>query len=329
MSSLFDPLCFLGPFPLPVKVILQELWRMDVQWDDSIPELLLTQRNGWVESLPLAANIKIPRYLKSFSRNRVITDVQMHYFFDASNKSYAAVGYLRLVDDTGKVHCAFVMGKTRNSPLRQWSVLHLELQSAVVATRLHLLIHDELDIPLQGVTFWTDFLTTLQYITNEKRRLKAFVANRVDEIHVASTPQQWRHMSTSLNPADGGSRGMKLHDLGPNCRWLSHPSSPLKPVEHWPVRRIDNIPEDDSEVHVERTIMVIDCGSSLDQFLRHYSSWLHLLTLVAWLLRFVNHVQYKGTPTEGGGISLSEMRCSAKKIYSWYNAKPLPKRLIP
>ena len=314
VSSLFDPLGFLGPFLLPVKVILQELWRMDVQWDDPIPEPLLTQWNGWVESLPLVANIKIPRCFKSFSSTRVITDVQMHYFSDASNKGYAAVGYLRLVDDTGKVHCAFVMGKTRNSPLKQWSIPRLELQSAVVATRLHLLIRDELDIPLQGVTFWTDSLTTLQYITNEKRRFKPFVANRVNEIHEASTPQQWRHVPTSLNPADDGSRGMKLHDLDPNCRWLSGPSFLLKPKEHWPVRRIGNIPDDDSEVQVERTVMVIDRGSSLDLLLRRYSSWPRLLTLVAWLLRFVNHVQNKGTSTERGGISLSEIRCSSKKI---------------
>ena len=31
VSSLFDPLGFLGPFLLPVKFILQELWKMDVQ----------------------------------------------------------------------------------------------------------------------------------------------------------------------------------------------------------------------------------------------------------------------------------------------------------
>ena len=314
VSSLYDPLGFLVPFLLPVKVLLQELWRQDVQWDDPLPEPLLTQWNGWVESLPLVANIKIPRCFKSFSRNRVITDVQMHYFSDASNKGYAAVGYLRLVDDSGKIHCAFVMGKTRNSPLRQWSVPRLELQSAVVATRLHLLIREELDIPLQGVTFWTDSLTTLQYITNEKRRFKPFVANRVNEIHEASTPQQWRHVPTSLNPADDGSRGMKLHNQDSNCRWLSGPSFLLKPEEQWPVRRIGNIPEDDSEVQVERTVMVIDRGSSLDQLLRRYSSWPRLLTLVAWLLRFVNHVQNKGTSTERGRISLSEMRCSAKKI---------------
>ena len=122
VTSLYDPLGFLGPFILPVKIILQELWRIAVQWDDPISEPLLTRWNKWIESLPLVANIKIPRCSKSFSL-RVIRDVQMHYFSDASNDGYAAVGYLRLVDDTGKIHCAFVMGKTRNSPLRQWSML--------------------------------------------------------------------------------------------------------------------------------------------------------------------------------------------------------------
>ena len=171
-------------------------------------------------------------------------------------------------------------------------------------------------------------MPTLQYITNEKRRFKPFVANCVNEIHEASTPQRWRHVPTSLNPADDGSREMKLHDLDPNCRWLSGSSFLLKPEEHWPVKRIGNIPEDDSEVQVERAVMVIDRGSSLDLPLCRYLSWPRLLTLVAWLLRFVNHVQNKETSTERGGISLSGMQCSAKKIIQLVKTKPLP-GLIP
>ena len=160
----------------------------------------------------------------------------MHYFSDASNHVYAAVGYLRLVDDTGKIHCAFVMGKTRNSPLRQWSIPRLELQAAVVATRLHLLLCEELDTPLHGVTFWSDSSTTLQYITNEKKRFKPFVANRVNEIREASTPQQWRHVPTSLNLADNASRGLDLHALKSNCRWLSGPRFLLAPEDQWPTK---------------------------------------------------------------------------------------------
>ena len=34
VSSLYDPLGFLSPFVLPIKVLLQELWRLDVHWDE-------------------------------------------------------------------------------------------------------------------------------------------------------------------------------------------------------------------------------------------------------------------------------------------------------
>ena len=205
--------------------------------------------HGWMKSLPLVAKIKIPRCFRNPS-HVTTTSVQLHYFSDASNHGYAAVSYLRLADDQGRVYCAFVMGKTRNTPLKQWSVPRLELQAAVVSTRLHVLIHDELDLPVQRATLWTDSLTVLQYITNEKRRFKPFIANRVNEIHDASAPEQWRHVPTSLNPADEGSRRMEIHSLNPSCRWLSGPTFLLQPEDQWPVQQIGNIPDSDKELKV-------------------------------------------------------------------------------
>jgi len=247
VSSLFDPLGFMGPFILPVKVLLQELRRMGIQWDKRVPEPLLTQWHRWMESLPLVAKIKIPRCFRNASR-ATTTNVQLHYFSDSSNRGYGAVSYLRLVDDQGRVHHTFVMGKTCNTPLKQWSIPCLELQAAVVSRRLHVLIPDELDLPVHSVTFWTDSLTVLQYISNEKRRFKPFVANRVNEIHDTSTPEQWRHEPTSLNPANEGSWGMEIHSLKPNCHWLSGPKFLLQPEDHWPVQEIGNIPDNDKEI---------------------------------------------------------------------------------
>ena len=109
--------------------------------------------------------------------------------------------------------------------------------AAVISTRLHLMIMDELDLPTNSATFWTDSMTVLQYVTNEKR-FKPFIANRVTEIHDASTPEQWRHAPTSLNPADEGSRGMDIHAL--------------KTKDQWPVKEIGKIPDDDKEVEVEK-----------------------------------------------------------------------------
>ena len=152
----------------------------------------------------------------------------------------------------------------------------LELQAAVISTRLHLMIMDELDFPINSATFWTDSMTVLQYVNNEKRRFKPLIANRVTEIHDASSPEQWRHVPTSLNPADEGSRGTDIHALKTKCRWLFGPKFLFQPEDQWPVREIGKIPDDDKEVEVEKHVTFITRGSGLDQLLRRYSSWLKL-----------------------------------------------------
>ena len=147
----------------------------------------------------------------------------------------------------------------------------------------------------------------------KKRRFKPFIANRVTEIHDAS-PEQWRHVLTSLNPADEGSRGTDIHALKTKCRWLFGPKFLLQPEDQWPVREIGKIPDDDKEVEVEKHVTFITRGSGLDQLLRHNSSWLKLQTLVAWLMRFVNYIANKNGPLKSARISIPEMRKSTEKI---------------
>ena len=79
VSSLFDPLGFLSPFILPMKILLQELWRIGVQWDESIPEPLLTQWRKWTESLSSVSDIKIPKWFRC-SFLAAITDIQFITF---------------------------------------------------------------------------------------------------------------------------------------------------------------------------------------------------------------------------------------------------------
>ena len=79
VRPLFDLLSFMGPFILQVKVPLQGLWRMGIQWDKRVPEPPLTQWHRWMESLPLVAKIKIPRCFRNPCR-ATTTNVQLHYF---------------------------------------------------------------------------------------------------------------------------------------------------------------------------------------------------------------------------------------------------------
>ena len=67
---------------------------------------------------------------------------------DASQEGYGAVTYLRVVNENGDVHCAFLMGKSRQTPQKSITIPRLELSAAVVATRLNKMMRCELDIAI-------------------------------------------------------------------------------------------------------------------------------------------------------------------------------------
>ena len=79
VSSLFDPLGFLSPFVFSAKILLQELWRKKLPWDQEIPEPYLTQWRRWLEQLPHVITIEIPKCYKTQTLGTRVT-VQLHTF---------------------------------------------------------------------------------------------------------------------------------------------------------------------------------------------------------------------------------------------------------
>ena len=50
--------------------------------------------------------------------------------------------------------------------------------------------------------FWTDSEVTLDYIRDESKKFKIFVANRIKVIREHSEAKQWHYVNTNENPAD-------------------------------------------------------------------------------------------------------------------------------
>ena len=122
----------------------------------------------------------------------VVVSRQIHSFSDASSTGYDQVSYLRMENERGDVHCAFLIGKARVAPVKTMTIPRLELTAATVSVRVVEMIARELDEPVNSRHFWTDSTTVLKYISNEKKRFQVFVANRLQTIRDATNPYQWR-----------------------------------------------------------------------------------------------------------------------------------------
>ncbi|XP_039872830.1 uncharacterized protein LOC120724616 [Simochromis diagramma] len=234
VSSIYDPLGFLAPVILPAKQILQHLCKLRFGWDETIPEKMAQTWQKWVEDLVLLNKFSISRCVtpKGFGE---IKSAQLPHFCDASETGYGAVSYLRLSNSKQEMCVSFIIGKARVAPLKQVTIPHLELAAAVLAVRLDKMLSVELKLNLRESVFWSDSTTVLQYIANTTTRFKTYVANRVSIIHALTKVEQWRYISSKLNPADAASRGMAVGCFLKSSTWISGPEFLSKPVVHWPV----------------------------------------------------------------------------------------------
>ena len=223
VSSIFDPLGFIAPVLLEGKSILQDLCRNGVDWDDPIiPEGIRARWERWRTELHVLQQFSIPRCFKPDDFGTVVKK-ELHHFSDASTKGYGQCSYLRLQDDSGRIHCAFVAGKSRVTPLKPVTIPRLELQAAVTSVKISQQIRQELSLDDVQEFFWSDSKVVLAYIANESRRFHVVVANRVQLIQDSTSVDQRKYVETKLNLADDTSR-----NLSPNAlitlKWSTGPA---------------------------------------------------------------------------------------------------------
>lgn len=126
-SRIFDPLGFISPVIIAVKILFQELWRKKLNWDEEIPEELASQWENIRDELPVVEFLVIPRMMLTNKLNW-----ELHGFCDASLDAYAAVVYCRSINPDGSIFVSLVAAKTRVAPLKVLFLPRLELCGAFV-----------------------------------------------------------------------------------------------------------------------------------------------------------------------------------------------------
>ena len=112
-SKLFDPPGYVEPITVKAKIMIQDLWKQNLSWDEDVPSEHKDQWLNWISDISNLTSIEIPRpyFLTSISKR------QLHIFCDSSQLAYGAVAYLRGMSGA-EIYTAFTMAKTRVAPIK-------------------------------------------------------------------------------------------------------------------------------------------------------------------------------------------------------------------
>ncbi|GBN03970.1 hypothetical protein AVEN_20937-1 [Araneus ventricosus] len=174
IAKLFVPLGLLGPVMCKPKIFLQRLW-----------------------------------YILNSQPERIV----LLGFSDASTHAYGAVVYFQCHAEGSSPLSKLLASKSRVAPLKTISVPRLELCACLLLAKLIKKVLLSLKMNIEEVILFSDSTIALAWINSSAHQLKTFVGNRVSKIQSMTEYHQWRHISSTENPADIISRGADPTDL--------------------------------------------------------------------------------------------------------------------
>lgn len=316
IASLYDPLGWLAPIIITAKIFMQNLWITGSSWDTPVREIMQEQWNRFKSDLLNLEQLQIPRWI-NYSKGATI---QVHGFCDASEKAYAAAVYIRITSDDGVVSSNLLTAKTRVAPAKPITIPRLELNGAVLLTRL--IKSTIADMHLENATIyaWTDSTIVLQWIDEHPSRWKTYVANRVVEIQETLRSENWKHVRTDCNPADLASRGISVPNLIDSRLWWHGPDWLVKNQKDWPVLQLI-CERTRCEVKVPKIKSFFTELQS--NILENYSSFIRLVRVIATLKRFMHNCK---NPTEKliNSLSCAELTTSENIVFKLVQKSTFP-----
>lgn len=240
VMSLYDPVGLITNFTIRGRILLQNLWRENLQWDERIPAEHAEQFSTWLRQLQ---DIEALRLRRSYALQNC-GEIELHVLCDASEQAYATIAYWRAVRPDKTIVVTQVAAKAKVAPRRTQSIPRLELQAAVIGSRLAATILKEHRVTVTRTIFWTDSSTVVQWIKNDQRRYTPFVAHRLGEIAESTQKNQWRWLPTNENAADDATR-FSSEAITSEDRWFRGPNFLHRPENQWPTSFENEITENE------------------------------------------------------------------------------------
>ena len=285
----YDPLGQAAPFVLQARCILRDVHAEKIGWDDPIPEQLKKRWQSWLEKVPYLTEVTYPRWTLPQSH-----DLEIHIFSDASENAYGSVAYLRR--SIPNIDVEMVLSRSRVAPLKIMTIPQLELEAALLGTKLLGKVLEVYEIPKSRVYLWSDSMIVLWWLCCQPSTLKPFQGNRVRKIQDAGG--QWGYVNTHENPGDLASRGCDPGTLNTNL-WRKGASWLSLPKAQWPkpIEIVAPIPEKQM-LRKHYLAHSFKCHSivPMEELLERHNSLDKILRITAYVFRWKRNSALRGLP---------------------------------
>ena len=185
-----------------------------IDWDEKLPPEI---QEKWASLFQEMLSLNSITFERCLTPPDAVGLPVLCIFSDDCNEAFGSCAIARWQKSNGQYDARLISAKSRVAPLKRLTIPRLELQGAVLASRLCKIIVQESRFQFERVILFLDSEIVLALIRSEARKIKPFVSVRVGEIQTNTDPSQWKHIPGELNVADDVSRGIPVRSLAE--RW--------------------------------------------------------------------------------------------------------------
>ncbi|XP_055644930.1 uncharacterized protein LOC129780567 [Toxorhynchites rutilus septentrionalis] len=167
------------------------------------------------------------------------------------------------------------------------TVPRLELQAAVLGSRLLNSVISMHALPVTKRVLWSDSSTVLAWIRSDQRRYHQYVGFRIGEILATTDVSEWRKIGSTLNVSDDATKWGSGPNISSDSRWFHGPEFLRAPEESWPVN-------DEKDVSTEEEVITCNVHCPTQEPLvetDRFSTWKKLHRVLAYVHRFIHNLK--------------------------------------
>ena len=231
VNSCYDPYGLLVALTIQMRIALREVCKMKVGWDEELPEEV---KLVWVKILQRVKEAERTQFRRCVKPANSVGDPSLIVCNDGSELAMCATAHIRWECDDGTFWCQLWSAKARVAPLKKLTIPKIELQSAVLGSRLAKSVIQSSIWEFGQVYRIVDSECTLS--TLRKDVLPEFQANRVTECLDSSEISEWNHTKSKNNIADLGTRdNATVESVSEESEWQRGKDWMRLPVDQWPI----------------------------------------------------------------------------------------------